>query len=92
MQAACDDAILSRADREDRIVISAGSDFSALLAAREVARPSFILFREPNMLSAQDFLNALLPLLPMLEHDLTNGCAVVFRRGRLRVRRLPFAE
>jgi predicted nuclease of predicted toxin-antitoxin system len=92
MQAACDEEILSRADQEDRIVISADSDFSAILAARERARPSFILFREPNMLSAQDYLDALLPVLPMLEQDMTSGCVAVFRRSRLRVRRLPFSE
>jgi hypothetical protein len=31
-------------------VVSADSDFAAILAAQEVDRPSFVLFREPNLL------------------------------------------
>ena len=92
MQAATDEAILSRASQEDRVIISADSDFGAILAAQEVSHPSFILFREPNLLSAQDYVDLLLPVPPMLESELNSGCIAVFRRGRLRVRRLPFSE
>jgi predicted nuclease of predicted toxin-antitoxin system len=92
MQAAKDEAIISLARDEDRTVVSADSDFGAILAAQEVDRPSFILFREPNLLSASDYVNTLLPVLPALELELTSGCVAVFRRGRLRVRRLPLSE
>jgi len=91
MQAAKDTDILARALQEDRIVVSADSDFGAILAAQETEHPSFVLFREANLLSAWDYMNALVPVLPMLEPDLLAGCAAVFRRGRLRVRRLPFS-
>jgi hypothetical protein len=40
MQAAGDEEILARALTEDRISVSADSDFSAILAAREAERPS----------------------------------------------------
>jgi predicted nuclease of predicted toxin-antitoxin system len=40
--------ILARAPREDRIVVSADSDFGAILAAQEADLPSFILFRGPT--------------------------------------------
>ena len=86
-----DTDILSRALQEDRIIISADSDFGATHAAQETEHPSFILFREATLLSAQDYINALLPVLPILEPDLLAGCVAVFRRGRLRVRRLPFS-
>ena len=46
MQAASDEAILSRARTEERFVVSTDSDFAAILAAQEKERPSFILFRE----------------------------------------------
>ena len=50
MQAAKDEEILARAAEEDRIVVSADSDFGAILAAQEAERPSFIFFRDPNLL------------------------------------------
>ena len=61
MHAASDEEILARALSEGRIVISADSDFSAILASREAGQPSFILFREPNLLTASDYVSALLP-------------------------------
>ena len=76
---------------EDRIVVSADSDFSAILAAQEAERPSFILFRETNLLAARDYMDMLTPALPMLEPELSAGCVAVFRKSRLRVRRLPFS-
>lgn len=92
MHAAKDDVILARALVEDRIVVSADSDFAMILAMQEAEHPSFILFRETNLLVAQDYLNLLLPVLSALEPDLVSGCVAVFRSGRLRVRRLPFSE
>jgi predicted nuclease of predicted toxin-antitoxin system len=91
MQAAEDERILARALDEDRIVVSADSDFGAILAAQEAERPSFILFRETNLLAARDYMDMLLPALPMLEPELLAGCVAVFRNNRLRVRRLPLS-
>jgi len=91
MRAAEDEKILARALDEDRIVVSADSDFSAILAAQEAERPSFILFRETNLLAARDYADMLLPALPMLEPELLVGCVAVFRKSRLRVRKLPFS-
>jgi predicted nuclease of predicted toxin-antitoxin system len=91
MQAAKDEEILKWALQEDRIVVSADSDFGVLLAMQETNGPSFILFREPNLLRARDYIAILLPALPMLESDLASGCVAVFRGSRLRVRKLPFS-
>ncbi|MGP8246790.1 MAG: DUF5615 family PIN-like protein [Bryobacteraceae bacterium] len=77
MHAAGDEAILSRASAEGRIVVSADSDFGAILAAQEAEHPSFILFRDPNLLSARDYVDMLLPALPVLEADLMSGCVAV---------------
>ena len=92
MQAATDEKIIARAREEDRIVVSADSDFSTILAAQEAESPSFILFREPDLMVAQDYCSRLLPALRILEAELVSGCVAVFRRGRLRVRRLPLSE
>lgn len=53
MQAATDQEILARALEEDRIVVSADSDFATILATTGADGPSFILFREPNFLVAR---------------------------------------
>jgi predicted nuclease of predicted toxin-antitoxin system len=92
MHAASDEEILARALKEDRVVVSADSDFSAILAAQEANRPSFILFRDPNLMGAEDFVRILLPALPVLGPELMSGCVAVFRNSRLRVRKLPFSE
>ena len=91
MHAASDEEILARALQEDRIVVSADSDFGVILAAQDAARPSFILFRDPNLLVAHDYAGMLIPALPILEPELAGGCVAVFRNGRLRVRKLPFS-
>jgi predicted nuclease of predicted toxin-antitoxin system len=91
MQAARDEEILARALAEDRIVISADSDFSVILAAQEAERPSFILFRNPDLRTGPDYMELLLPALSILEPELVAGCVAVFRNTRLRVRRLPFS-
>ena len=92
MHAATDEVILARALAEGRIVVSADTDFGAIPAAQEAEHPSFILFREPNLLVARDYFDQLLPALPILEPELAAGCVAVFRKGRLRVRKLPFSE
>jgi predicted nuclease of predicted toxin-antitoxin system len=91
MQAASDAEVLARVLLEDRIVVSADSDFGAMLSARESERPSFILFRDQNLTVADDYFGVLLPALGVLEPELLSGCVAVFRHGRLRVRRLPFS-
>jgi predicted nuclease of predicted toxin-antitoxin system len=92
MHASSDVNILDRARREDRVIISADTDFGAILASQAAARPSFILFREPNVLVAEDYAETLVRALPVLEPDLSIGCVAVFRNGRLRVRRLPITD
>ena len=91
MQAATDEVILARALAEDRVVVSADTDFGAILANQAANRPSFILFRDPNLLVASDYAAMLLPALTVLEPELMSGCVAVFRKGRLPVRRLPLA-
>ena len=91
LHAAEDLMILERAAIEDRVVVSADSDFAMLLAVSRRSKPSFILFREAAMIRAQDYASRILESLASFEPDLEAGCIVTFRRGKIRVRSLPFA-
>ena len=91
LQNAEDVVILERASIEDRVIISADSDFAMLLATSRRSKPSFILFREADVFRAGDYAGRILESLPLLESELDTGCVVTFRRGRIRIRSLPFA-
>lgn len=90
LQAAEDPVILERAEIEERVIVSADADFAMLLALSRSSKPSFILFREADIIRAQDYAARILESLPSLESELDAGCVVTFRRRRIRVRRLPF--
>jgi len=92
MHAAKDAEILERAREEGRALVSADTDFGGILAAQQYDQPSFVLFRDPNLLSAHDYFNLLTRALPLIEPDLARGCVAVFRSGRLRIRKLPFSD
>ncbi len=89
LQAAEDGEILERAAAEDRIVVSADTDFGVLLAFRHQRRPSVILFRGDSTHDPRRQSSLLLANLPALEADLTVGCIAVFEAARIRIRLLP---
>jgi len=91
LHAAEDPVIVERARLEERVLVSADTDFATLLAVTRQAKPSFILFREPDLIRARDYVGRILDSLPLLESELAAGCVVVFRHGRIRVRNLPFS-
>jgi predicted nuclease of predicted toxin-antitoxin system len=92
MHASLDIDILERAREERRVIISADSDFGVILASQAASHPSFILFRQPNLLRTQDYMDLLVAALPTLESELASGCVATFRNNRLRVRKLPFSD
>lgn len=92
MQAADDDStIFEFAAREQRVIVSADSDFGTLLALREETKPSVILFRGTIHRRTEKQVALMLTNLPGITGDLRHGSIVVFEETRIRIRRLPIS-
>ena len=89
MQTASDANILARAEEERRTIVSADTDFGALLALHGRSRPSFILFRRSAPRDPGRQVDVLLENLPQLGTYLDEGSVVVIEGTRLRIRSLP---
>jgi predicted nuclease of predicted toxin-antitoxin system len=89
LQAASDEEIFARAQREERVVVSADTDFGTLLALRRESSPSVVLFRRGTQRRSEQQAQMLLGNLATIERDLAEGSMVVIEPERIRVRRLP---
>jgi len=89
MHAASDEEIFDHAQAEQRVVVSADTDFGTLLAARKQTSPSVILFRHGSQHRPSDQAELLRANLPQLLSALENGSIVVIQPDRIRVRALP---
>lgn len=89
LRAASDKVILRTAHDDDRILVSADTDFGALLAASHAPGPSVVLVRRVVGRRVEDLAGLLLANLPQVQEDLNAGAVVVIGDDSLRVRRLP---
>lgn len=89
LQHAGDIEIFERAAAEDRVLVSADTDFGTLLAVRIASKPSVIQFRGPGSRRPEVLANTLLLNLSQLAGALESGSIVTFEPSRVRVRSLP---
>jgi len=89
MQDAKDEDIFEFAAKDEFIIVSADTDFGTLLALREQAKPSVILFRRGTQRRPEKQVSLLITNLPSITDELEYGAVVVFEEKRIRVRRLP---
>lgn len=84
-----DTAIFHHTAADDRIVVSADTDFGELLARLQAARPSLVLLRRRTRRRPSDQTTLLLTHLPAVANDPAAGAIVLIEEARVRVRSLP---
>ena len=89
MQAAPDEQVLSRARDEDRVLVSADTDFGMLLSRQHAVAPSVVLVRRLVGRRPKDMTEVVLANLAPVAQDLAAGAIVVLGEDSIRVRRLP---
>ena len=89
LASASDEDVFQVALADSRVIVSEDTDFGTLLALRDAAKPSVVLFRGIQDRSAANLLSLLLTNLAAVARDLDAGAVVVFETARIRIRRLP---
>ncbi len=90
LQTSPDARILAVARMDERVVVSADTDFGELLAESNADRPSLLVLRRQQQRRGREIAALILVNLPEVAEDLAAGAVVVFDAGRVRIRRLPF--
>jgi predicted nuclease of predicted toxin-antitoxin system len=90
--AAADDVtIFEHADRDQRVIVSAETDFGTLLATRNTASPSVNLFRGATPRNPIGQVKLLLANLGEIAPSVERGAVVVLEPMQIRVRTLPMS-
>ena len=89
LAAADDETIFEHADRDQRVIVSADTDFGTILAMRNAASPSVILFRGATPRNPIGQVKLLIANLAAIAPSIERGAVVVLEPQRIRVRSLP---
>lgn len=92
LQTAQDEEIFSVAEIENRVLISADTDFGTFLALWRKSKPSLILFRRGSDRRPERQVALIQANLPRIQDALDQGSIVVFEQTRLRIHTLPIHE
>ncbi len=84
-----DDVVFARATQEERVLISADTDFAAMLNGRQAVKPSVILLKRPSPRRAEAQASLILANRTVMADLLDQGSIIIFEEGRLRARTLP---
>lgn len=85
-----DEVVIARAIQEDRVLVSADTDFAAVLAPRQVGKLSVILLKRPGPRRPVGQANLLLANQETLAELIDQGSVIVIEADRLRSRPLFF--
>ncbi|MBN2316791.1 MAG: DUF5615 family PIN-like protein [Sedimentisphaerales bacterium] len=89
LQTAPDIVIFERASKENRIIISADTDFGFIMARSKKDKPSIIIFHHSFPHRPEQQGRLLLDNLAQLSTALDEGSFIVFESKRIRIRTLP---
>ena len=92
MERAKDREVLELARRDQRVLVSADTDFGTLMAQQPASLPSVVVFRRSTGRRPSDQATLLLANLPAIAEALDAGSVVVLEETRVRVRRLPIDQ
>jgi predicted nuclease of predicted toxin-antitoxin system len=92
LAAADDETIVEHADRDQRVIVSADTDFGTILAMRNAASPSVILFRGATPRNPIGQVKLLIANLAAIAPSIERGAVVVLEPQRIRVRSLPMSS
>src|SRR5215469_4117868 len=81
-----DDQVMAVAEQQDRILVSADTDFGELLATAPVLAPSVILLRRTDK-TPDSLADVIVANLDQITDDLAAGALVVIGDTRIRARR-----
>lgn len=88
---ATDEAVLTAAREENRVLVSADTDFGQLLARSRASGPSVVLVRRVAGRRTAALADLLIPVLLTYAEDLEAGCVLAIHEDNVRIRRLPLA-
>jgi predicted nuclease of predicted toxin-antitoxin system len=92
LTSAPDRDVLANAKSDERVLITADTDFGTLLALEGADAPSVILFRRTGQRRTEQRATILLSNIDRIEASLEAGCIAVFENERLRIRDLPIGR